>query len=241
VQIGSRFNRNRMPKRKRMSTREFAGRKRRRLVRGTFRAPAKRIAPPRTGGFYGLNQGNHGKELKDIDTDVTAVTINSTGSVTLINGVAQGTDFTTRVGRKFNMKSILIRFLIYFGSTSILPSAVRWMIVYDKQANGAAPAVTDILDAATVTSNNNLSNRDRFLVVFDKIRVLGATAANDNSMFYVKKYKRMAMETTNSGTGATVGSISTGALYLVMVGDRTAGTTAARFESGGVRIRFTDD
>jgi len=231
--VGSRFSR----KRKRSFVVERPGRKRRRMMRTVIRKP---LAPRRTGGFFGLNQGQHGIELKDIDTDISAVTINSTGAVTLINGVAQGTDFTQRVGRKFQMKSILIRMVAYFGSTSILPSVFRWMVVYDKQTNAAAPAVTDILDAATVTSNANLSNRERFVVIYDKIHVIGATAANDNSMKYIKKYKRIFMETTNGGTANTVGSIQTGGLFFVTVGDRVAGTTAGRFESGSIRIRFTD-
>lgn len=243
VPVGARFTN----KRRRSKGTVFVGRKKRRTMVGVMRGPAIRALGPSGGprGFYGLNQGNHGPELKDIDTDLAAATWNTTGSIILINGVAQGTDFTSRIGRKFQMKSLLLRFTIFSGSTAILPATARWLVVYDKQANAAAPAVTDILDAVTTTSNGNLTNRDRFIIIYDKIHVIGyvtaASASSDNPMHYIKKYRKMKMETTNGGTGATVGSIQTGALYFVSLGARAAGTTAVRMETGSARIRFTDD
>lgn len=192
-------------------------------------------------GFYGLNQGNHGKELKDVDTDISALSFTTTGSVTLLNGVAQGTDFTNRVGRKFNTKSILIRMVITSGSTATANHIARWMIVYDKQVNGSLPAVTDILTSASISAPNNLNNRDRFVVILDKQHNIGATGANDNAKVFMKKYRRCHLETTNGGTAATIGSIQTGGLYFVAVGSAAAGTTAPIFDSGICRIRFTDD
>lgn len=190
---------------------------------------------------FSLNQGNHGPELKDIDTDVIAGTFNTTGSVILLNGVAQGSEFNTRIGRKFLMKSLLLRFTIFQGSTAVLPSQARWMVVYDKQANAGTPAITDILDSASAVSFTNLTNRDRFIIIYDKIHTIGATTGTDNYMQYVKKYRKMNLEVTNGGVGATAASIQTGALWLVTCGDRPAGTTAARFEAALTRVRFTDD
>lgn len=210
-------------------------------MRVPFRAPARRLAPPRTGGFYGLNQGSHGRELKDIDTDLSAITnFDTTGSVTLLNGVAQGTDFTQRVGRKFNMKSILLRLSIQPGSTATTNALARWIIVYDKQTNATAPAITDIIVAANESAANNLSNRDRFVIIYDKVVNIGATGSNDNQRAFFRKYKRCNMEVTNGGTGSTVGSIQTGALWFVTCGEKAAGTTAPKVLNGTARIRFHD-
>lgn len=217
---------------KRKRTALYPGRKKRRVMRGVVRKP---IAPPRTGGFYGLNQGNHGRELKTIDT-TTACEFSTTGTIALINGVAQGTDFTTRVGRKFNMRSILLRARIGVGGTATA-SVWRMMLVYDKQANAAAPAITDILDSINTTSNNNLANRERFIVIMDK---LGYVEAAGRSQIPFKKYKRCALEVTNGGTGNTVGSIVTGSLWLVTTGQLVTGATAP-VATVQTRIRFTDE
>lgn len=237
--IGSRFTN----KRRRSSGKGvFVGRKKRRTMSGVMRGPVRALGPPGgPRGFYGLNQGNHGPELKDIDTDISAGVYDTTGSVILINGIAQGTDFNTRIGRKFQMKSLLLRFSVQRGSTATTAALARWMIVYDKQANAVAPAVTDILVTANAAAFNNLSNRDRFIVIYDKILVIGGTTGNDNSLMYQKKYRKMKMEVTNGGTGNTIGSIATGALFLVTVGSVAAGTTAPAMSAAVARVRFTDD
>jgi len=234
---GHLFSRSRMPKRKR-SVSVFVGRKQRRIVRGTFRKPAvviKPLAPPRTGGFYGLNQGSHGDELKTIDIAAGVFEFSSTGTITLINGIAQGTDFTNRVGRKFNMKSILIRGRISVGAT---PTGATWrlMLIYDKQTNGEAPVITDIIDAIGMSGVQNLSNRDRFVVIMDKA---GWVEATTKITMPFKKYKRCNLEVINGGTGATVGSIQTGALWLISVGNLAAGATAP-VGALTTRVRFKD-
>jgi hypothetical protein len=218
-------------KRKRSSVRIFPGRKRRRLL-----TTRRRLAPPRTGGFYGLNQGNHGPELKDIDQAPATYAADTTGAITLINGVAQGTDFTQRVGRKFTMKSILLRGTAQVGATAT-SAAWRIMIVYDKQANAAAPLITDILTNVSINGMQNLTNRDRFIVYLDKA---GWVEATDKQIQPVKWYKRCRLETINGGTGATIGSIASGALYLLTMGNVVAGATAARINLE-IRVRFTDD
>lgn len=236
VPIGTRFN-----KRKRNPS--IGPRKKPRLWRqGALRGQAAfQGSYANRSSSYGLNQGNHGPELKDIETAVTGASLDTTGSVTLLNGVAQGQDLTDRIGRKFSMKSILLRFTVIYGAAAVSGSIARWLIVYDKQTNGVAPAVLDVLTVGSPTAFNNLTNRDRFIVIYDKIHNIGTGPANDNGFSYVMKYRKCNLETTNGGTGATVASIATGGLFLIGVSDRPAGTTAPRFESASVRVRFTDD
>lgn len=220
-------------KRKRSSsTRVFAGRKQRRLIRVV--RPLAPSGGPR--GFYGLNQGRHGKELKVIDTAGTSYECSTTGTITLMNGVAQGTDFNTRVGRKFTMKSILVRGSAQVGATPT-GGSFRWMIVYDKQTNGVLPAIADIVSAANMPANQNLSNRARFVVLADKTGYLEATGRIN---FPQKWFRRCALECTNSGTANTIGSISTGSVYLVTMGSIATGVTAIQLNVS-VRIRFMDD
>lgn len=190
---------------------------------------------------YSKNQGNHGNELKDLDTLLgpsgSALSFSTTGSVTLINGVSQGTDFTNRVGRKFQIRSVLIRGQVNLGATPT-SSVVRWMLVYDKQANGVAPAIGDIVFQPYPGACNNLTNRDRFVVLADKTFEVDTQGPSKRA---IKKYMKCNLETVNGGTGATVASIQTGALYFVTMGDLATGVTAPVLGETTCRIRFSDD
>lgn len=193
-------------------------------------------APLSRRGFYGLYTARGRKELKVIDTASASYAADTTGLVTLINGVAQGTDFNTRIGRKFTMKSVLVRGDVRVGAT---PASTAWrvMVVLDRQANGVAPGITDIINAANLAGVQTLSFRDRFVVLMDKQGWLEQT---DMQIRPFKWYHKCNLEVTNSGTGATVGSIATGALYLVTCGATGAGVTAAIVQVA-CRVRFTDE
>lgn len=198
----------------------------------------------RTGGFWGPNLRPKG-EKKTIDVDSATYAADTTGTVTLLSEVATGTDFTDRIGRKINMKSVYVRGFLSPVDTTTSFCLSRLLIVYDNQPNGAAPAITDILKAATSVAQVNLNNRDRFKILIDKQFPLGnnnntATQAISGSpnVHHVKVFRRLNLIEQFGGTTAAVGSITTGAIWMVTVGDNAAA-------DGGVfklctRIRFTD-
>lgn len=184
-------------------------------------------------------------ELKAIDVDPTTTTITSTGTLVLLNGAAQGTDFTNRIGRKIKMTSLFIRAFIYPEDDITLESLLRVSIVYDSDANGAAPAITDILKSASPIALMNLNNRDRFEVLMDKQYMIGKTnntatqaLTNGNNLFDFKEYITLDHDTIFGGTGATIADIKTGSIYLMMISS-TAGTDCPNM-SYATRIRFND-
>lgn len=208
---------------------------------------------PRTGGFHGnyvqFHRGGGGRksytELKYIDTAVTGSAITNSGAVTFLNGVAQGTDYTNRIGRKVIIKSILANFLFW---PSLLQSdkgdCVRFLCVYDTQTNsGSAPAVTDILATADVNSPMNLNNRDRFHIIFDKRITMGAAAYTAGAFVsgaifqkHTSLYKKCAKDVIFSGTGATIGSVQTGAIHLLTIAKNNTVTSMDCY----FRFRFLD-
>ena len=111
---------------------------------------ARNLAPTRTGGFYGLYTRRGREELKTIDNQVGLAPTQTGSSVSLLNGVATGTDYTNRIGRKIILKSILLRCSMYNDTTTSDPNGdvVRVLVVSDSQTNGAAPSVGDILQTA---------------------------------------------------------------------------------------------
>jgi len=203
------------------------------------------LAPPRTGGFFGVATRRSRDERKVIDVDPATYGANTTGTVTLLNGVATGTDFTDRIGRKIIMKSLYIRGVCKPEDDNIANTLARVLIVYDMQSNGAAPVVTDVLKSATSASQLNMNNRDRFKVLMDKQYAVGKVLdtatqafAGSPTIHQLKKYKRLNLEVLFNGTTNVIGSIATGSVYMITIGNQAAGLGAEFLVS--TRIRFID-
>jgi len=200
-------------------------------------------APLATRGFFGPSRRSP-QELKVVDTAQFNSDFDTTGTFTLVNGVATGTDFTDRIGRKVCWKSLLVQGHIINEGDPSTTNLCRIMIVYDSQPNGALPALTDVLTAATSTAPLNLNNRDRFRVLMDKRFALGSVsttatqAVSDRTTALIHKYKKLNLETIFDATTAAIGSIQTGSIFCLTVGTVAAGTTY-EFQ-GSIRLRFND-
>jgi len=179
-----------------------------------------------------------------IDIAEASYGLNTTGSVTMLNGVATGTDFTDRIGRSITMKSVLIQGYTETEDTDVAATLCRVMIILDKQPNAALPTIANIFNAATSSAPLNLTNRDRFRVIMEKMFVCGyynktATfSLGDQTSKLVKKYIKMNIPVTYNGTGATIAAIQSNSLLLVTLGNQAAG--AGYTFKGSVRVRFVD-
>lgn len=110
------------------------------------------------------------EEVKFFDTTNTGTALATTGVITnsSLNLIPQGILENNRIGRKCTIKKIQFRGVIQFNSsTTESGEVVRIMVVWDKQANGAAATITDILETADEKSFNNLSNKNRFVTLKD--------------------------------------------------------------------------
>lgn len=198
------------------------------------------------------------KERKVSDVSPSTISVDTTGAVQLLHCPVPGTDMTNRIGRKTCPRSVAIRAQISItpatGGAPIadcVAQTVRWILFVDFQPSGAAPAITDLLTAASPFAHLNLNNRDRFKVLRDKIFNMGpifygntATqtyAVGENLCKVFKVYKKInGIETIfNTGSAGTIADISSGALYSCWIGSTAAGSTdcAAVMTS---RVRFDD-
>jgi len=157
-------------------------------------------------------------ELKDITIRSLAVVppLASAASCTpfLLNGVSQGVTPTTRVGRRILMKSLYIRWFLQLAATTTGGTPVRMLVVYDKQTNGAAPSVTDIVLTDEITSPMNLSNSKRFQVLCDQTWSCVGTGGPQSIVLnkYMKLDKTVEFNTGNAGT---VADITSGSIYVL--------------------------
>lgn len=194
----------------------------------------------RTGGWANPWRG---REVKFVDV-TPAPTVNL-GSVQwstpgiLLNGMAPGSTASDRVGRKIVMTTLLIRWRAQMVITGIQGANFRILVVYDKQANAALPVITDILDSNDVLARQNLSNRDRFIVLVDK-HSKNVGAQSDWSTIGKIYRKKLNLETIfNAGAAGTIGDIASGSVVLFIAHTGTTGTVAPTMNLL-TRIRYTD-
>lgn len=163
----------------------------------------------------------------------------STAVIGIMNAMAPGTSASTRIGRRILMKAINLRLLLQREDASTATvQAVRFMIIYDRQTNGVAPAMTDILDTGTITSQHNMANVYRFFTIMDRTMVL--SGAGGNTINFSKKYKSINLPVVyNAGTAGTVADINTGGLFFCYVGNTAAGIDDTDV-SASLRLRYTD-
>lgn len=193
----------------------------------------------RTGGRMPASSN----ELKDLTLSLNAL-IPDPGSTTsllyLLNGCAQGTTASTRLGRRIIMKSLFMKYVATMAATSTLSTALRFLVVYDKQTNATAPTVTDILLSDLFSSPMNLSNSRRFKVLVDKIVPCIGTAGPQSVAFNIYKKINLPVE-FNTGSAGTVGDIQTGSVYILCQVSGVNIGVAEPLNNMYTRIRFSDN
>lgn len=203
-------------------------------------------------------------EVKGVDVPLTSSKFNSTGIFTLLNATVPGASEQNRIGRKVSMKSLMIRGWVRYDQAGTTPGddLLRCIVFYDRQPNGAAPVIADVLQdtdqagtaTTSITSNINLSNADRFKILRDwfwsvpHIVSIAGGATQDGQItdegakeFSFKTFIKLnGMEAHyNAGTAGTIADITTGALYLVTFGARASADAQYKL-SFGARVRYLD-
>lgn len=238
-------------------------------VRGVGYTPVDTIFPASARGKYrtGGNYGRH--EMKFIDNVLASSAMAITGSLRpntsdtttggviattgTLNQVVQGDQTFQRNGKQIMIKKIHGRLQVIFPSQTVVANSssnYRIMLILDQQANGAAPAASDILGypngtvAQPVSSVafNNLENSERFRVLLDVNRPMNqmfyATTATGIVQHFIKFNKRCNIPIIYSASTTTgaLATIKTNNLLLL-----TASDTGLVQLTGVIRIRYTDN
>lgn len=188
-------------------------------------------------------------ELKFFDTalsfnfDVTGE-VPATGQLSLI---PQGVTENNRIGRKCVIKSIQIRATVTYvpGATTTGSANGFVYVVLDKQANGAAAAVTDVLTSSAMsTAFINLDNSKRFVILkrfpMSFVSQAGVSAAYARDTKILDWYHKCNMSIEYDSTAATgaIGTIRSNNIFL-LAGADGQGDDEIAF-SGNCRLRFLD-
>lgn len=178
-------------------------------------------------------------EWKSVDTTIS-MAADQNSAVQLLNGIARGDEINERTGRKVQMRSIEMHLYATVTPATGTDQRQRVLVIYDKQTNGAALTAANVLQNTSPVGLRNLENRSRFICLYDEAFSLNATGESDSERTF-KWYRKVNLTVTfNSGDAGTVADITTGSLYMVVVGSNVAGATAGSV-NGYVRVRYTDN
>lgn len=152
------------------------------------------------------------------------------------------------------MKSLYITGYIagVANDTVTVADFVRFIVVYDSQANGTTPDFTDVVrstiydgtqPATQAIDQLNINNRDRFKIICDWRQALAPApyVMTSKDMWVQKFCKLKNLETIFKADTSTpvVGDIATGSLFLITKMQTTPNANGLTFY-GSSRLRFCD-
>ena len=184
----------------------------------------KRVMKYRGAPFRPLSE-----ERGVLDTAFTCSFTNGANQIYYLNATVQGVNFFNRTGNRQINKSLELNIAITPGSAGVI-TQISYLVVYDRQPNGAAPVIADILTTASPIAFTNQANKDRFKVLCRRRLTILGTSANpaDTENYFHHEYLVMDLESIyNQTNGSTIADCTTGTLLFVAVGDQALGSTDA--------------
>lgn len=163
-----------------------------------------------------LSQG----DLKYIYPNATVV-LTSTADIANLNGVAEGTDVSERVGLKMRQK--WMRFNFRAISTSTAQSLNRILIIRDKrQDSDTVPAIGEILENSTDPLSFITDNAPkRYQILYDKMFLLSGTSAGTDEVPTESLFRtsfKSDFDVEFNGSAAT--DYERNGVYMVMLSDQ---------------------
>lgn len=187
-------------------------------------------------GYYG-RYNTDSKELKFFDGVKTQQQAATTGTIyddSLLH-IVQGISESERIGRKVTVKRISMKGQIELPeqtATSAGSDRLRIVIYKDKQTNGAAATVADLLQSADIDSFRNLENSGRFQFLYDKTIAINASAAagngtaNDsfNIVRHMKWNKELNLSIEYSSTTGAITELRSNNIGVMCISDQGRAT-----------------
>lgn len=231
---------NTITKRKTRSGRKGA---RGRTLGGTGRAVGRYVEDAASLGMRTFQGLNHLRRLINVETKIcNAVASNGTmtisSSISCLSQIAQGSNYTDRVGDSIRLQSLEFRARL-FQNTSATQTVARIIIFRDLDGTATAPTKADVLDAfgtsADVCAQYNWLNRDRFSILYDEFQSFSSTGTTTDTMYFRTTHEG---HVKYLGTTATAASNGKGSIYVMFISDEATNVPTVTWNS---RVSFTDN
>jgi len=184
-----------------------------RFKQPSYKAPSRYARAPRK------------VELK-YDDGVSGFALAVAGTVTLLTTIANGSGGSERVGRHIEYSDIEMNWYVN-AAAAIAEAKFRFILVHDKQSNGALATHATIMNSTDVTALMNPDNRSRFSLIYDSgIREHTATATSNDSSGMPQGHIQRSLRGRRaefSGISAGIADIIMGPVLLVTMTNVAAG------------------
>lgn len=217
---------------------------------------------PAAGGMIKRKQREE-KKCVDVGAGTLTGVISTLFTPFLLNGTKQGNSVAQRIGNRFNMHSVHITGHVFPNAQgNAQPEYLRIMVVYDRQSNKGTLLDTDLLQDLDVNGNAiadtsfahiNIANADRFIMLRDLRFAIGnnsnltftnadSATIDYNGKYNFNEYIRLnGLETQCQTSTGLFGDITSGALWLITLGQRAPGPLGAGYTfQATARLRYFD-
>jgi hypothetical protein len=163
----------------------------------------------------------YSKELKYDSNNLTITNLLNTGHVVNLLSIANGAGPSERIGQSINLHSFRAKFRITAANNNS-GNCISVSIVYDKQTNGALPAITDIFNTTDPVSLPNQSNLGRFSVLWQKTFNQAQSAAGgvdsswNGTAPHDIRVNLLGKRSQFIGTSSSIVDIDSGSLLMVV-------------------------
>ena len=172
-------------------------------------------------------------ETKVLDTS-NGASIPNTGTVSIVSQIAQGLDYTNRVGDSIKIQAMEFKFRWTIGASATNTFA-RVICFRDLDGYGTVPVTTDVLASANVLSPVNALNKDRFSIIYDEVETLTSVNTTSSVGAYLTPHQG---HIKYLGSTAATASNGKGSVYMLFLASEVTNTPRVDFYT---RIYFTDD
>ncbi len=184
------------------------------------------------------------------------VGIGPSGNTQTIVDIPQGITEQNRIGRKCTITNILARlnFEFLLDSQSDMTASndahetVRFIMFWDKQANGGGAGATDLLETDTYNSFRNLANAKRFVFLVDKLMTFNTTASSAGNGttnkserivrdYQIKINKKVFIPIEYNSTAGAITEMTTNNVGCIVFSKHGA---RMKLDDSAARIRYID-
>jgi len=205
------------------------------------------------------------KKFLDVSSDNATLVVPPVTSAefAILNAMLTGPGFFNRIGSKVTMKSLHIKINIAPRIPVDAPGGnnqtCRWLLVYDRQTNGAYPTISTLLadyqadgtNNTVVLSGMNPTQTGRFIILrehfvkfFNVKNDADLTAAGQSMMeqdgqWFVNWFVKLKdLEAIYMANASNETEVSNGGLYIVCLSDVTTSNQSCAIWTYKSRLRF---
>lgn len=157
------------------------------------------------------------EQKKRITTN--SITPTASGSILNLCQIAQGDDEDNRTGNRVLLHSIYFKAVATIHA-SATDTYVRVIFFVDKQNDGSAPTVADVLELASVLGFLNPDNTERFGIIKDDVYHLSQDQGKSGT--YMKQYIDCNFHVDFDGTAE--GDTNTNCVYMLVISTEATNT-----------------